>query len=147
MSIVNFNNTTPAAPGGNTNITFQQSGTSVSAYVPNSAGSNVIGTAVFSASGGSISNATYKGVVSSVTRSATGSFTCHFTAAQSNYCVAITATDNNTAAVFCYVGGNSFATLQSSASTFPFFTMSCPSGVANTLQDCAVVTLIICQIP
>jgi hypothetical protein len=36
MSIVNFNNTTPAAPGGNTNVTWQQSGDSVSAYVPNS---------------------------------------------------------------------------------------------------------------
>lgn len=36
MSIVNLNNTTPAAPGGNTNVTWQQSGDSVSAYVPNS---------------------------------------------------------------------------------------------------------------
>ena len=36
MSIVNFNNTTPAAPGGNTNVTFQQSGSDVSAYVPDS---------------------------------------------------------------------------------------------------------------
>lgn len=37
MSIVNFNNTTPAAPGGNTNVTFQQSGDDVSAYAPNAA--------------------------------------------------------------------------------------------------------------
>lgn len=36
MSIVNFNNTTPAAPGGNTNVTFQKSGDDVSAYVPDS---------------------------------------------------------------------------------------------------------------
>lgn len=34
MSIANFNNTTPAAPGGNTNITWQQSGSDVSGYVP-----------------------------------------------------------------------------------------------------------------
>lgn len=36
MSIVNFNNTTPAAPGGNSNVTWQQSGDDISAYVPNS---------------------------------------------------------------------------------------------------------------
>lgn len=34
MSIVNFNNSTPGAPGGNTNVTWQQSGDSVSGYVP-----------------------------------------------------------------------------------------------------------------
>jgi len=38
MSIINFNNTTPAAPGGNTNITWQQSGDNVSGYVPSSGG-------------------------------------------------------------------------------------------------------------
>ena len=32
MSIVNFNSTTPAAPGGYSNVTFQQSGDNVSAY-------------------------------------------------------------------------------------------------------------------
>lgn len=30
----NFNGTTPAAPGGNTNVTFQVSGSSISGYVP-----------------------------------------------------------------------------------------------------------------
>src|SRR6202044_1362438 len=34
----NFNNTTPSAPGGNTNVTFQQSGDNVSAYVPTGGG-------------------------------------------------------------------------------------------------------------
>ena len=34
VSNPNFNGTLPAAPGGNTNITFQVSGSSVSAYVP-----------------------------------------------------------------------------------------------------------------
>lgn len=36
MSIVNFNDTTPAAPGGNSNVTWQMSGDMVSGYVPNS---------------------------------------------------------------------------------------------------------------
>jgi len=36
MSIVNLNHTTPAAPSGNSNVTWQQSGNNVSAYVPNS---------------------------------------------------------------------------------------------------------------
>jgi hypothetical protein len=36
VSTPNFNGTIPAAPGGNTNITFQVSGSSVSAYVPTS---------------------------------------------------------------------------------------------------------------
>jgi hypothetical protein len=34
MSIINFNNTTPAAPGGNTNVTWQTSGDQTSGYVP-----------------------------------------------------------------------------------------------------------------
>jgi hypothetical protein len=34
ISNPNFNNTTPAAPGGNTNVTFQVIGSNVSAYVP-----------------------------------------------------------------------------------------------------------------
>lgn len=36
VSNPNFNGTTPAAPGGNTNVTFQVSGSSVSAYIPSS---------------------------------------------------------------------------------------------------------------
>ncbi len=36
--MVNFNDSTPAAPGGNTNVAWQQSGANVSAYVPTGAG-------------------------------------------------------------------------------------------------------------
>ena len=36
MAIVNFNDTTPAAPGGNTNVTWQHSGDNLSGYVPSS---------------------------------------------------------------------------------------------------------------
>ena len=38
VSSPNFNGTTPAAPGGNTNCTWQVSGSSVSCYVPNGGG-------------------------------------------------------------------------------------------------------------
>ena len=39
----NFNNTTPAAPSGNVNVTWQVSGGNISAYVPNASpgGSNL----------------------------------------------------------------------------------------------------------
>jgi hypothetical protein len=131
MSIVNFNNTTPAAPGGNTNVTWQQSGDSVSGYVPNATsplttkgdlygydtaadripvGSNgevltadstqslgvkwaapssggVHGTAVFSATGGSISGLVMTGCITGVTRTATGQFTVSTTSPPANYCI------------------------------------------------------------
>jgi hypothetical protein len=38
----NFNGTTPAAPGGNTNVTFQVSGSNISAYVPSAGGSGTV---------------------------------------------------------------------------------------------------------
>jgi hypothetical protein len=38
LGTANINGTTPAAPGGNTNVTFQVSGSNVSAYVPTSGG-------------------------------------------------------------------------------------------------------------
>ena len=37
----NFNGTTPAAPGGSTNVTFQVSGSNVSAYVSSSGGATI----------------------------------------------------------------------------------------------------------
>ena len=38
----NFNGITPAAPGGNTNVTFQVSGSSISAYVPSAGGGGTV---------------------------------------------------------------------------------------------------------
>lgn len=139
MSIVNFNNTTPAAPGGNTNVTFQQSGDNVSAYAPDSTsplttkgdiwgfntgnaripvGSNgevltadstnalgvswqsgggglgVLGTAVFSATGGTISGLVTAGNVTGVTRTATGQYAVALSGSPSNYIVQMTAGDS-----------------------------------------------------
>ena len=107
----------------------------------------VIGMAVFSASGGTVSSLTVQGVVSGLTRVGTGHYTISFGAAQSNYTVSITATDNNTAAIFAYLAGNSFATIQTGATQFDFYTMSAPGGTANTLADPAVVTVLVAKAP
>lgn len=72
---------------------------------PSGGGGGVIGTAVFSASGGSISNLVMAGVVSGVTRTGTGTFAVTFTANQSNYVVTAMANDDNTYNVFTKLSG------------------------------------------
>ena len=95
MSIVNFNSTTPAAPGGNANVTFQQSGDNVSAYYSTSGGGGVstLGTAVFSATGGTISGLVVAGNISGVSRTGTGQYVVTLTGSPTNYIAQLTVGD------------------------------------------------------
>lgn len=106
-----------------------------------------LGCAVFSASGGTVGNLHVGGVVSGITRVGTGHFTVSFGSAQSNYTASMTVTDNNTAAGYSYVSGNSYATIQTNATSFDIYTMSCPSGTCNALFDPAVVTVTVNKLP
>lgn len=63
----------------------------------------VIGTASFSASGGSISNKVVSGVVSNVTRASAGVFDLTFTTNQSNYTVSVLANSGTTVATGYYM--------------------------------------------
>lgn len=114
------------------------------AAVSSTANFGVIGTAVFSASGGTISNLTVSGVVSGVTRLGAGSFQVTFSTAQSNYTVATNCTDNNSATVLSYLSGNSFATIQTAATSFSFFTFY--QGTTQAPGDPAVVTVTVFKI-
>ena len=91
----------------------------------------VIGTAVFSATGGTVSSLSVTGVVSNVTRTSLGLFQVHLSPAQSNYAITTIATDNNFAAMFSYVSGASFSDIQTNSSSFSvyaFYTNSSSSG-------------------
>ena len=102
------------------------------------AGAAVAGRAVFSASGGTISNLSVSGIIGGVSRIGVGHYTVSFTASQTNYAVAISATDNNSASVTAYLSGNSFSTIQTSASSFDIY---CTYGSAGNVGDPAVVTV------
>jgi hypothetical protein len=108
------------------------------------AGGGVIGTAVFSASGGSIASLSVSGVISGVTRLGAGSYEVSFSAAQSNYTVALAASDNNSATVLAYLSGDSFSTIQTSATSFSFFTFY--QGGTQSPGDPAVVTVTVFQV-
>lgn len=69
ISNPNLNGTTPAAPGGNVNVTFQVSGGSVSAYVPNTTTSSPFSSVT---SGTNTSAAMVLGSGSSLSTSGTG---------------------------------------------------------------------------
>jgi hypothetical protein len=96
------------------------------------------GSAVFSASGGVLSHVTVGGVVASVTRLGTGNYRIAFTKPQSNFSVSLAATDNNAASVTAYLSGNSFTTIQTSATSFDIYTTY---GSAGNVGDPAVVTI------
>ncbi len=96
----------------------------------------VIGRAVFSASGGSVSNLVTAGVVSNITRVSTGRFTVTLSPSQAqNYSTVYSCADNNAASCIAYKGGTG---TQPSASSFDFFTFFIGSGVADS-DDISVV--------
>jgi hypothetical protein len=96
----------------------------------------VIGRAVFSASGGSVSNLVTAGVVSNITRVSTGRFTVTLSPSQAqNYSTVYSCADNNAASCVAYKGGTG---TQPSASSFDFFTFFIGSGVADS-DDISVV--------
>ncbi len=65
----------------------------------------LIGTAVFSASGGVIGSLVVAGVIANVTRASTGAFNITFTSNQSNYTVSAITNNNNAGDPFCFIGG------------------------------------------
>ncbi len=84
-------------------------GTSITAAsgvisVAGSGGTGLIGTANFNGNG-SISNAHYGGVISSVTFVSTGKYTVNFSSTQSDFSVALCASDDNVAATLTEISG------------------------------------------
>ncbi len=65
----------------------------------------VIGTVVFSASGGVIGNLVVAGVIANVVRAATGAYNITFTATQANYTISVICNNNNAGDAFCFLGG------------------------------------------
>ena len=105
-----------------------------------STGGGVIGTAVFSASGGSISNNTVAGVITNVTRTSTGIYVVTMTST-TGYVVALVASDNNTYSVCAQVAGNTFSSILGSTG-FTFTT----SANASTLFDPALVSVTVMKL-
>jgi hypothetical protein len=81
------------------------------------AGPRVVGAAIFSLTGGSISNATYYGVVSGATRTGVGAVTINLSPSQANFTVSIIGSDD--AAYACVGMLSGTPNLNSTLSSFP----------------------------
>lgn len=97
-------------------------------------GPGVVGTAVFSATGGVISSATYAGIISSVTRNSAGVYTVNLSPTQTvPYTVAIACSSDLTDVMTAYINATSLGT-----SSFQFATVNPTIPAA---RDCGVITV------
>lgn len=98
----------------------------------------VVGTAVFNGTGG-IANATYKGVISSVTYGGAGTYTVNFSTLPAGYTVAITAGSDNAVTTGWYLNGAS-GVGNLGATSFSFTVFGVASGAP---RDSGCITVII----
>lgn len=102
------------------------------------ASSGVVGTAIFSASGGTIGNTYYSGCISSVTRSSTGVFVVHLSPSQQNFTVSITPSDDVTVPMFAFFNGT--PNLNTSLSSFTIITYAFTNTVRDPGICCVTIT-------
>jgi hypothetical protein len=109
-------------------------------WEPGGAGAGgVIGTAQFSASGGSISNLVVSGCIANVTRTGVGAFTVSFSPNQTQFAVSALASDDATAATTIYLAGT--PNLNSSLSSIGLQAVSLAGG--GTVRDPGMVCVAI----
>ncbi len=111
--------------------------TATAGVISATAGSNsVIGTAIFSMTGGAIGNTYYSGCISSVTFVSTGKFTVNLSPSQIHFTVAAVGSDDNVQQIMMYFSGT--PNLNSTLSSFSMITYS-GSNLINCGINCITI--------